>query len=263
MPSTLAPIARLFSAGDILFESDVQYERFDDARPQPLWLQLVDRPRSRRPDHLRYAHAVQADQVPADRRDPARHSHRCRHSAAGRRLRRARARGPLCAPRHRRRLWWSTATARVWSTRPRPACWPTTPPSSTRPVRPTRPRARPPSRASWPAAPSWCSPTATTSSCPTWGTLNDNYGYVETRGREAARGQPLRGGHAGVPRRRERHPDGGGDQPGRLGAGHGLRQSDHQHAGEPPVPGHRRQPRHGLDRGCLQSRPPTRACRSN
>jgi arabinofuranan 3-O-arabinosyltransferase len=44
VPSTLAPIARLFSAGDILFESDVQYERFDDARPQPLWLQLVTTP---------------------------------------------------------------------------------------------------------------------------------------------------------------------------------------------------------------------------
>jgi arabinofuranan 3-O-arabinosyltransferase len=41
VPSTLAPIARLFSAGDILFESDVQYERFNDARPQPLWLQLL------------------------------------------------------------------------------------------------------------------------------------------------------------------------------------------------------------------------------
>jgi hypothetical protein len=44
VPSTLAPIARLFSAGDILFESDVQYERFDDARPQPLWLQLLTTP---------------------------------------------------------------------------------------------------------------------------------------------------------------------------------------------------------------------------
>ncbi len=40
VPSTLAPIARLFSVGDLLFESDLQYERFDDARPQPLWLTL-------------------------------------------------------------------------------------------------------------------------------------------------------------------------------------------------------------------------------
>ena len=42
VPSTLAPIARLMSAGDILFESDEQYERFNTARPQPLWLQLIN-----------------------------------------------------------------------------------------------------------------------------------------------------------------------------------------------------------------------------
>jgi len=42
VPSTLTPIARLLSAGDILFESDEQYERFNTARPQPLWLQLTD-----------------------------------------------------------------------------------------------------------------------------------------------------------------------------------------------------------------------------
>ncbi len=41
VPSTLAPIARLMSAGDVLFESDEQYERFNSARPQPLWLQLI------------------------------------------------------------------------------------------------------------------------------------------------------------------------------------------------------------------------------
>jgi hypothetical protein len=41
VPSSLAPIARLLSAGDILFESDEQYERFGTARPQPLWLQLT------------------------------------------------------------------------------------------------------------------------------------------------------------------------------------------------------------------------------
>ncbi len=40
VPSTLVPIARLMSAGDILFESDEEYERFNTARPQPLWLQL-------------------------------------------------------------------------------------------------------------------------------------------------------------------------------------------------------------------------------
>ena len=48
------------------------------------------RPGPLRPDHLRPAHPLQADQVPADRRDPARHTHRCGHSPTGRRVRRAR-----------------------------------------------------------------------------------------------------------------------------------------------------------------------------
>ena len=42
VPSTLAPIAGLMSVGDVLYESDVQYERFGTARPQPLWLTLTD-----------------------------------------------------------------------------------------------------------------------------------------------------------------------------------------------------------------------------
>ncbi|MGH9047380.1 MAG: alpha-(1-_3)-arabinofuranosyltransferase domain-containing protein, partial [Acidimicrobiales bacterium] len=42
VPSTLVPIAQLMSAGSILFESDEQYERFNTARPQPLWLQLIE-----------------------------------------------------------------------------------------------------------------------------------------------------------------------------------------------------------------------------
>jgi hypothetical protein len=41
-PSTIAPIAGLLSAGDILYESDVQFERFGTARPQPFWLTLTD-----------------------------------------------------------------------------------------------------------------------------------------------------------------------------------------------------------------------------
>ncbi|MGD0313825.1 MAG: alpha-(1-_3)-arabinofuranosyltransferase family protein, partial [Acidimicrobiales bacterium] len=40
VPSTVAPIAGLLSAGDILYESDVQFERFGTARPQPFWLML-------------------------------------------------------------------------------------------------------------------------------------------------------------------------------------------------------------------------------
>jgi arabinofuranan 3-O-arabinosyltransferase len=42
VPSTLAPIAGLMSVGDVLYESDVQYERFGTARPQPFWLTLMD-----------------------------------------------------------------------------------------------------------------------------------------------------------------------------------------------------------------------------
>ncbi len=38
VPSTLVPVAGLLSAGDILYESDVQFERFGTARPQPTWL---------------------------------------------------------------------------------------------------------------------------------------------------------------------------------------------------------------------------------
>jgi hypothetical protein len=42
VPSTLVPIAQLMSAGDILYESDVQFERFGTARPQPTWLTFSD-----------------------------------------------------------------------------------------------------------------------------------------------------------------------------------------------------------------------------
>ena len=42
VPTTLVPIARLMSASDILFQGNEQYERFNTARPQPLWLTLLD-----------------------------------------------------------------------------------------------------------------------------------------------------------------------------------------------------------------------------
>ncbi len=35
--SSLAPIARLMSAGDVLLQSDLQYERYNTARPVPTW----------------------------------------------------------------------------------------------------------------------------------------------------------------------------------------------------------------------------------
>ena len=43
-PSTLAPMARLMGAGDVLLQSDEQYERFGGPRPQTLWLQLQPTP---------------------------------------------------------------------------------------------------------------------------------------------------------------------------------------------------------------------------
>ena len=39
-PATLAPMARLMGASNVLLQSDLQYERFDLPRPQTLWLQL-------------------------------------------------------------------------------------------------------------------------------------------------------------------------------------------------------------------------------
>jgi hypothetical protein len=40
-PSALAPIARLMSAGDIVVQSDLQYERYNTPRPRALW-QVLD-----------------------------------------------------------------------------------------------------------------------------------------------------------------------------------------------------------------------------
>ncbi len=42
VPNTLAPVASMLSVGDILYESDVQFERFSAARPQAVWLALND-----------------------------------------------------------------------------------------------------------------------------------------------------------------------------------------------------------------------------
>jgi len=48
-PSTLAPMARLMSAGNVLLQSDVQVERFGMPRPQALWLQLQPTPQGLNP----------------------------------------------------------------------------------------------------------------------------------------------------------------------------------------------------------------------
>jgi arabinofuranan 3-O-arabinosyltransferase len=41
VPSSLAPTAALMSAGDVLVRSDLQYERYNTPRPQPLWEQMT------------------------------------------------------------------------------------------------------------------------------------------------------------------------------------------------------------------------------
>lgn len=42
VPQTLVPIASLMSVGDILYQSDVQYERFSVARPEAVWRALTN-----------------------------------------------------------------------------------------------------------------------------------------------------------------------------------------------------------------------------
>ncbi|HET6793379.1 MAG TPA: alpha-(1-_3)-arabinofuranosyltransferase family protein [Acidimicrobiales bacterium] len=43
-PATLAPFARLISAGDVLLRSDLQFERYNTPRPRALWGQLQPTP---------------------------------------------------------------------------------------------------------------------------------------------------------------------------------------------------------------------------
>jgi arabinofuranan 3-O-arabinosyltransferase len=44
VPSSLAPIARLISAGDVMVRSDLQFERYNTPRPKLLWAQLNPTP---------------------------------------------------------------------------------------------------------------------------------------------------------------------------------------------------------------------------
>ena len=43
-PSVLAPMARLMSAGDLVVQSDLQYERYNTPRPRPFWQLLTPPP---------------------------------------------------------------------------------------------------------------------------------------------------------------------------------------------------------------------------
>ena len=42
-PAAIAPIARLMSVGDVVLRNDLQFERYDLVRPEPLW-RLLDQP---------------------------------------------------------------------------------------------------------------------------------------------------------------------------------------------------------------------------
>ena len=102
-PGALAPMARLMSAGDVVVQSDLQYERYDTPRPPRL---VADpRPPSPGPGRARRlrepgADGGQAGEVPPDRRDRARAAPRRRLPPAGGGV--PRARGPA-HPAHRGR----------------------------------------------------------------------------------------------------------------------------------------------------------------
>lgn len=63
-PSSLAPVARLFGAGDVVVRSDLQYERFETRNPRALWRTLTgaDVPGLDEPD--RYGPAVRNRPAP-------------------------------------------------------------------------------------------------------------------------------------------------------------------------------------------------------
>ena len=56
-PSALAPVARLMSAGSIVYRADLQTDRYNLARPVPLW-QLLTEPRAEGARHARRSTAT-------------------------------------------------------------------------------------------------------------------------------------------------------------------------------------------------------------
>ena len=86
-PSSIAPVARLMSAGSIVYRADLQTDRYDLARAVPVW-RLLTEPT---PDGLGEADEVRhqpraAVARPAGRRDPARAARRRQGPAAGEHL---------------------------------------------------------------------------------------------------------------------------------------------------------------------------------
>src|SRR4030095_11123813 len=51
-PDSIAPIARLMRAGDVLVQSDLQYERYNTPRPRNFWNLMSSAPGLREPDEL-------------------------------------------------------------------------------------------------------------------------------------------------------------------------------------------------------------------
>ena len=176
VPKTLAPVAGLLSVGDVLYESDVQFERFGAARPQAVWLAFTNpksglghpvtfgTPTAYAPIRFPLTDETQLALPTGASTPPRWRSSRCPGP------------GPSRGRRARVNPFWWPATARVWS-RPRVrGCWPAIPPSCTRAASPTT------GRASTPSSRRGAVLVLTDNNQKkdlTWGSILDDYGYVQ------------------------------------------------------------------------------------
>ncbi len=154
----LAPVARLMSVGQILLQSDLQYERYHLPLPQYLWNELVPPPVGLSgPVTFGAPNPAQQIRYPLDSEirlglpagEPQPPALAVFNVADPRPLVRTEsANAPLLLAGDGQGSW----------TRPPPGCWPATPPSCTAPRLPTT---RAGSSGPWPTAPPWSSPTPT------------------------------------------------------------------------------------------------------
>ena len=229
-PSSLAPFARLISAGTVVTRNDLQYERYLTPRPRPTWAHdLRPRPASTRrsptgrprptarspscrcstsrplglpdnqPDPPPVASLGVPGAPPIVRTEPA-----SRPLVVAGRRRRARR------PRRRR----AARRARAGPLRRQPR----------RPPRPPPGRARPTAPTSW-------SPTRTASAASAGAACSENSGATEAVGEHAARRRPDRQPPRRLPRRTDRRSD--RDRAGRRGVGRGDRLRQPRHATRP------------------------------
>ena len=92
--TALAPVARLMSVGQILLQSDLQYERYHLPLPQALWNQTgAGTARRERPDPVRRPQPGPAHPLSARQRDAPGPARRAAPAAGPRRLRRGRTPG--------------------------------------------------------------------------------------------------------------------------------------------------------------------------